>query len=575
MTSKLTPDIFQRTAPGVISAGIPEKKPDDVSADTPPVSPESEAPAFDGSLSAAKRIKMLAEEIAAGGMPRPFSGELLDSLTPRDQAVLGAVNLLLETMMAPEQFTGITRAVEKIAAGNLEEIQDLEQLKERFPNDRITPALITVISSLREVVEEIVMLSDSAFAGRLHIRGNEERFSGEYRRIIAGVNRILDQVVTPLMQTAEQVYRISRGDLPEKDSIEAKGDFNEMRSYMNSLIDAMQRITRLAKSIAAGELRVGLEMRSEKDQLMKALGTMVSGLKHIVRDIQGVSRQVAIGAREVSQNSEHFSDGASQQSASVEAISASMEEINATVTHNADNARETAFIAGKVAVDAQEGGEAVEKTVRAMKEIVDKVGVIEIIARHTNILALNAAIEAARAGEQGKGFAVVATAVRKHAERSLNEAKEIRALSVNSMEIAEKTRQLIENMIPDIQKTSELVQEIDVSSSEQANGVHQVTAAIQQLESTVQANVGSTEELAATSEQMYVQAERLLEITGLFKIDDEREENAFADRLSLPISEDQRTGRRPSAERDPRDAAARKSVRLQGLNYDKEEYEQY
>ena len=46
-------------------------------------------------------------------------------------------------------------------------------------------------------------------------------------------------------------------------------------------------------------------------------------------------------------------------------------------------------------------------TVSAIKQIAQKITIIEEIARKTDLLALNAAVEAARAGEHGKGFAVV------------------------------------------------------------------------------------------------------------------------------------------------------------------------
>ena len=85
-----------------------------------------------------------------------------------------------------------------------------------------------------------------------------------------------------------------------------------------------------------------------------------------------------------------------------------------------------------------------------MKEIADKIMIIEEIARQTNLLALNAAIEAARAGEHGKGFAVVAAEVRKLAERSQVAAGEINTLSVTSVGVAEKAGKMLETMVPNI-----------------------------------------------------------------------------------------------------------------------------
>jgi methyl-accepting chemotaxis protein len=101
-------------------------------------------------------------------------------------------------------------------------------------------------------------------------------------------------------------------------------------------------------------------------------------------------------------------EGASQQAS---AASSSMEQMASNIRQNADNAQQTEKIAIKSSDDAHEGGKAVVETVSAMKTIVEKIGIVEEIARQADLLALNAAIEAARTGEHGEGFAVVAAAV--------------------------------------------------------------------------------------------------------------------------------------------------------------------
>ena len=148
--------------------------------------------------------------------------------------------------------------------------------------------------------------------------------------------------------------------------------------------------------------------------------------------------------------------------------------MHATIKQNAENAMKTETIALKSATDAKESGKAVTLTLTVMKEIAQKISIIEEIARQTNLLALNAAIEAARAGEQGRGFAVVASEVRKLAERSQVAAREISELSSSSVDVAQDAGILIGKLVPDIQKTAELVQEINAASREQSSGADQI-----------------------------------------------------------------------------------------------------
>ena len=321
------------------------------------------------------------------------------------------------------------------------------------------------------------------------------------------------------------VAAAAAGDFSERISMEDKSDFFErLAGGVNEILEtsevSLNDISRVIQALAKGDLTetITADYRGLFGQLKDDINDTMDKLSTVMVDVKSNSSSIASASEEVSGTAESLSQGASEQAASVEETSASIEQMGASINQNSENSRTTDGIATESANAAKEGGESVLETVQAMKDIAEKISIIEDIAYQTNMLALNAAIEAARAGEHGKGFAVVAAEVRKLAERSQVAASEISDLTGDSVKVAEKAGGLLEKMVPDIAKTAELVQEITAASEEQAGGVGQITGAMQQLDQVTQQNAAASEELAATAQEMRTQSQSLLEIISFFRL---------------------------------------------------------
>jgi methyl-accepting chemotaxis protein len=478
--------------------------------------------------------------------------------------VIEGVNQTLDAVIGPLNVAA--EYVDRISKGDMP-----AKITDDYRGDfnEIKLNLNACIDNVNALIADANMLAEAASAGKLATRADATRHSGDFRKIMEGVNGTLDAVIGPLNVAAEYVDRISKGDMPNLITETYQGDFNAIKNNLNTLIQAMNSITKAAAEVAGGDLTVQLTERSGNDEMMRALSRMVAKLSEVVNDVKIASDNVAAGSQQMSSGSEELSQGASEQAAAAEEASAAMEEMSANIRQNADNALQTEKIAVKSAADAQEGGKAVVKTVTAMKEIAGKISIIEEIARQTNLLALNAAIEAARAGEHGKGFAVVASEVRKLAERSQRAAAEISELSSSSVEVAEVAGDMLTRMLPDIQKTAELVQEISAACKEQDTGAEQINKAIQQLDQVIQQNASSSEEMSATAEELASQSEQLQDTIGFFRFGEEVHLKQ-ARQVAKPIAK--QAAKKPAAPKAPKAAVGGTVLQLSDSDADFETF---
>ncbi|MGC6329405.1 methyl-accepting chemotaxis protein [Rhizorhabdus sp. FW153] len=312
---------------------------------------------------------------------------------------------------------------------------------------------------------------------------------------------------------------VAIGDLTSTVVVTTNDEIKDLVDTVETMTASLRKTADIADKIAAGDLTVEHKALSDKDQLGNALVEMIDRLRTVVSDATAASENVSAGSQELAASSEQVSQGATEQAASAEEASASMEEMAANIKQNADNAAQTEKIARQSSKDAEASGVAVDKAVGAMRTIAEKIGIVQEIARQTDLLALNAAVEAARAGEHGKGFAVVASEVRKLAERSQAAASEIVAVSSDTVKAAAEAGEMLTRLVPDIRRTAELVSEISAACREQDIGASQINEAIQQLDKVTQQNAGASEQISSTSEQLAAQAEELQASIAYFRVD--------------------------------------------------------
>jgi methyl-accepting chemotaxis protein len=244
-------------------------------------------------------------------------------------------------------------------------------------------------------------------------------------------------------------------------------------------------------------------------------------LREISETLAAGADQTASAAAQISSSSQSLAEGASEQAASLEETSASLEEITSMVKRNAEAAAKAKDLAGQTRTAADTGTNDMVEMEAAMNdirtssaEVAKIVKDIDEIAFQTNILALNAAVEAARAGEAGMGFAVVADEVRNLAQRSAKSAKETAlkiedaiSKSERGVQISGRVAASFNQIAGKAREVDQLVAEIALASSEQSQGMQQVSVAVSQMDKVTQSNAATAEEAASASEELNAQAE--------------------------------------------------------------------
>jgi methyl-accepting chemotaxis protein len=450
-------------------------------------------------------------------------GHLSSRLKMERKDEIGILARAMDTFT--DDLQGMVKGLQAIAAGDLS--RDFVAIDAQ---DEINPALKKATETLRGMSGEATMLAKAAVEGRLATRAEANKYSGEYRAIVQGVNDTLDAVVGPINEVVRVMGAMENGDLTSRIQNNYQGDFQKLAQAINNtaskLAKALTEISGASNTVAssADELTASSNvMTGTAEQMTNQANTaaaateqasanvknMAAGVEQIsanANTVAGASEEVSTNLRTVgaaveqmSANMRTIATASEQMQSSVNSVATAIEEMSVSLNEVSKSSGQAATVAGKAAHSAGSTAQIVDKLGKSAQEIGKVVDMIKGIAAQTNLLALNATIEAASAGEAGKGFAVVANEVKELAKQTASATEEIRAQ-------VEGMQSNTQSAVKAIDEIVEIINQINTISGTIAAAVEEQTATTNEISKNVGAAAQGAGDVAKNVTQAAVGA---------------------------------------------------------------------
>jgi methyl-accepting chemotaxis protein len=323
-------------------------------------------------------------------------------------------------------------------------------------------------------------------------------------RIPAGDKGLLKQMILPnvlmIMAAAinlfqRQVFTKVSEDI--KKQLEASRDKAlKIEKIVLASSDALEKGKDLVRH--TGEtLQASISIESNASSIRDQVAALTDRLDQTIKNLNEIQSNM----NNIEEQIQHQSASITESSAAIQQMVASINSVNETLVRkreSVDSMIETSRKGLENAVMTKETFSVLTDNITKIHSIT---GVINKISGQTNLLSMNAAIEAAHSGEYGRGFSVVADEIRKLAESSGRNAKEISeivkelmAAISNAGTNVDITKGTIELLNQETRGVADAMREISESTVELVTGSREILTSVAQLQdSTVMVTDNSRE----------------------------------------------------------------------------------
>ena len=191
--------------------------------------------------------------------------------------IVEGVNATLDAVIGPLNVSA--EYVDRISKGDIP-----PRITDSYNGDfnEIKNNLNACIDNIKALVNETGLLIKASADGKLTTRADASKHQGDYRRILEGVNEMLDAILLPIGEGNRVLAQISNGKIDELITETYKGDHEKMKQAINTVAVVLQGLQKELARLTEASREGQLSERGKPEQFQGAYAGIVKGVNEML-----------------------------------------------------------------------------------------------------------------------------------------------------------------------------------------------------------------------------------------------------------------------------------------------------